>query len=174
MSAGDDHTGGDGFDSPKGAFKVLFILALVIALYFGLGALNWRLFFPVALSMYALLTAWEVLRKWRELTIVDVFCETSFPVVLVAVSVGIYRHTFSFVGNTTFMFAIIFHRLYSTVRYNGRLALTLCLLVIAVVVPIPFTTVSDSVVMSRMGLAYALLIACLWVFCSKWSSKIFG
>lgn len=151
--------------------RALFYIAVFAAVYGFLSFSKSKLVFPVALSIFSVLEIVRLIRKRKE-SLLEAGCEAAFFLVLFAVFIGVYRNTFA--GDRTFMFATILFRPYFTLRCNRRLALVLCLLIVAVVLPIVFGIVTEPSYVSLLTMGYAFLVASLWVFCSRLGSVLFG
>jgi hypothetical protein len=171
MQTRDNPTGAGSPGESDSVLRALFYVAIFAAVYVSLSISKTEVAFPIALLVFGALEVLRIFKKAKQSSALDVGCEVSFFLVLLVTFVGVCRG--SFAVNRVFMFATLAYRPYFTMHCNRRLGFALCVLIAADALPIACGLVTDAGAVSIMSMLYALLVACLWVFCSKVSSRIF-
>ncbi len=162
-------------EAPRRAISPLKAALFLLVLMFGYAYAclsQSKAVLPVAIGLFGILEAVHVLRNYRKLGRLVLFCEILYSVVFISVCLGVYLKTSA--ASQSFLLATIFYRPYYTLRCNRRLALTLGLLILALVLPVSFGFVTDPDSVGFLSALYVLMVAALWVFCSKLGAKVFG
>jgi RHS repeat-associated protein len=131
-----------------------------------------RAVLPTAIVLLCVLELVLFVRSYRKSSKVEAWTDLASVVVLLLVCLGVYRRFI--VGHATFIFATVFYRPFFTRCCNPRLALALNLMIVAAVLPGTCGIVTNSDFVGLLGVLYALLVGCLWVFCSKLGASLFG
>jgi hypothetical protein len=168
-----DDAGGDGRPGRKVSALQAWLAVLAAMSIFAYVRLSTnKAVMPMAILLLCILEVVQFVRAYRETRRLEAWCEVVYCVVLLSVFLGAYRH--SIVDHRTFMFATVFYRPFYTRYCNRRLSLILCLLIMAAVCPVTCGIVTNSDFVDLLTALYALLVACLWLFCSKLGARAFG
>ena len=116
----------------------------------------------VALSIFEVI---GLVKGFKESKMLEALCEVVYFIVLLALGFGASRALFA--GHWGVIWVTIFYRPQYTVYRNQRLAFALGLLIMAVTLPITLGIVTDPSAVALLTTMYGLLVAGLWLFCSK-------
>lgn len=170
MGTGDNPTSAGSPAESDGVLRALFYVAIFAAVYLTLSISKNALVFPIALVVFSVLEILRIFKKAKQPSALDVGCEVSFFLALIATFVGLYRGWFT--ANRVFMFATLAYRPCFTMHNNRKLGFVLCVCIAADALPIACGLVTEPGAVSVMSGLYGLLVASLWVFCSKASSHL--
>jgi uncharacterized membrane protein YiaA len=168
-----DEAGGNGRANTKASALWAWLALLVgISIYAYVRLSTNKAVMPMAIVLLCVLEVAQFARAYKESKKVEAWTDAASVLVLLLVCVGVYRH--SIATHPTFIFATVFYRPFYTRYCHRRLALVLALLIICAVLPAICGIVRDPDSISVLAALYALLVATLWVFCSKLGATIFG
>ncbi len=160
------------FHNLRGTFGVILLLVVGMSVFAYICLSTNKYVLPAALLLLIMLEIVQLIILFKEGKKLDIGCEVAFFLVFFSAFFGIYRKTFT--ANYTFLLATVFYRPNYTLYCNRRLALILGLLIMAVALPITCGIVTGRETVDLLSTLYALLVAGLWVFCSKLGAKGLG
>ena len=150
---------------PASLAKRLLILAVVMSAYVYLRLSTSRLVFPGVVIALSIAEVVLLIKAFRESRRLEALSELAYFLVLFSFLFGILRHYLD--GQYAVLYITILYRPYYTLYRNQRLALGLGALILAVTVPIMLGIVTDPDLLGLLTALYGLLVAGLWLFCSK-------
>lgn len=138
------------------------ILIIAMSLYAFLRLSHNPMVFRVSIGLLVILEAVKLWFASRESTRTEVAIEAAFFVVLISIVLGpITRYEYAF------LFSTILYRPDYLRHGNRVMALTLSLLIAAVVLPITCGLVTDRSSLNLLSWLYASFVFCFWLTCSK-------
>ena len=126
----------------------------------------------VAMGLITILELVNLLRMYSASKKFQAISEGAWFVIMLSIFLGPYR--LSLMDHQVFTLATIFYRPYYTNYCNLRLALIVGLSNMAVVLPVTCGVVTNPVLCDLLAVPYLLLVASLWIFCSKPGADILG
>jgi FtsH-binding integral membrane protein len=147
--------------------------------------------FVIVMSLYAYARLSDPERVWKPLIVILTICgiakilidykgsarlDTAFYVAffVVFLSIILNPHGRSLGAHRALLFATILYRPEYMVHGDRRLAFALSLMIMGAVLPVTLGLVTDWDAIQALSFLYALLVASLWVFCSKLGARFFG
>jgi hypothetical protein len=164
-----------GHETPKrpvSLLKTLLILVIGMSVFaYGMLSTSKTVFvvFTIGISIFEVSRLVQGLKESKTL---ETLCEAAYFVVIITFLLGAYRGLLAF--NPTLMFTTALYRPNFTLYRNRRLALALGLAIMVVTLPINLGIVTDPDAVQALTVLYALMVASLWVFCSRLGAKLFG
>ena len=162
-------------DTPKArppVMRSVFLFVGAMSLYAYLKFSNEKTAMPATLLLICILGGVQVVRWYKGMRRVEAWCEAIYLLVVLSAVLGVYRNTLA--PNHLFVLTTILNIPPYTVHCNRRLAVILGFLIMTAVFPITFGIATSSDSVRFLTILYALLVAGLWTFCSKFSSRAFG
>jgi hypothetical protein len=149
----------------------LTVLA-AMSVYAFLSLLPTKIGLRLTVALLYVLTVVEFIRSYRSSRKIVAWTNTASAVVALLALWGAYRHTIT--AHNTFLFATVLYRPYFTRYCNRRLMIVVTGLIVATILLGTCGIVTNSDLLGLLGAFYALMVATLWAFCSKFGATVFG
>ena len=119
----------------------------------------------LALILFGIFESVRLARLPRPVSIEQVGFSIAFVVTLLLICWGVHKEAFQ--HRWTFLFATIFYRPEYFYRGNWRTAFVLGALILLAVGPVACGVITEPASLDLSGVAYAGLVAALWLLCSS-------
>ena len=162
---GGDVGSGETPKKPASLAKTLLMLVVGMSAYVYLSLSTSKFIFPGLIIALSIMEVGRLIKGLRESRRVEALSELAYFLVLLSLFLGILRHSLD--GHHAVLYITILYRPNYTLYWNQRLALGLGVLILAVTVPIMLGIVTHPDLVGLLTVLYGLLVAGLWLFCSK-------